>query len=172
MEASAQLHVCGAPAAGTKQWYSGTGDEYEATLARQVALPSGTSTLSFQARWNIEDCGPDACDYAYVEVDDGTGFKPIPGSIANAAEGNGIDGYHPDWTQATFDLSAYAGKTIGLRLRYPTDPAQQGNDVTKPAGIFADAFKLTSGGTTVFEDSAENGNNGWTPAGFRIVPAT
>ena len=52
-----------------------------------------TSTLSFQARTNIEDCGDDPCDYAYVEVDDGTGWKAIPGTIANAAEGNGIDGY-------------------------------------------------------------------------------
>ena len=63
-----------------------------------MALPAGTATLTFQARWNIEDCGPDPCDYAYVEVDDGTGFKAIPGSITKAAEGNGIDGY-----QATLD---------------------------------------------------------------------
>ena len=39
-------------------------------------------------------------------------------------------------------------------------------------GIFADAFKLTSGTTTVFEDGAESGNNGWTPDGFSIVGAT
>ena len=44
-------------------------------VARGDAARRGRATLTFQARWNIEDCGPDACDYAYVEVDDGTGYK-------------------------------------------------------------------------------------------------
>ena len=112
---------------GTKQWWSGTDDDYDATLTRQVAVPAGSPTLTFQARWNIEDCGPDPCDYAYVEVDDGTGWKAIPGSITKAAEGNGIDGVS-GWVPATFDLSAYAGKTVGLRLHYRTDGAVQGQD--------------------------------------------
>jgi immune inhibitor A len=158
----------GAPHGGTKQWYSQQGDERTATLTRQVTLPAGSASLSFWARWNIEDCGPDACDYAFVEVDDGTGFKPIAGSITNAAEGNGIDGYQADWKQGTFDLSAFAGKTVSLRLRYATDPAVQGAEghTTEPAGIFADDFTLTAGGQTVFSDGAESGDNGWTPDGF------
>jgi len=164
----------GAPHSGTKQWWSDQGDEREATLTRQVTLPAGSASLSFWARWNIEDCGPDACDYAYVEVDDGSGFEPIAGSITKAAEGNGIDGYQPTWTQATFDLSAYAGKTVGLRLRYTTDPAVQGAEdhTDEPAGIFADDFTLTAGGQTLFTDGAENGSGGWTPAGFAIVGAS
>jgi immune inhibitor A len=164
----------GAPHGGTKQWYSGVGDDFESTLTRSVTLPAGPASLSFWARWNIEDCGTDPCDYAFVEVDDGTGFKAIPGSIANPAEGNGIDGYQPTWTQGTFDLSAFAGKTVSLRLHYVGDPAQQGTveHPETPAGIFADDFTLTAGGTTVFTDGAESGNNGWTPAGFSIVGAT
>jgi immune inhibitor A len=162
----------GAPFEGSKQWYSGSGDDLDRSLSRQVTLPAGTATLTFQARWNIEDCGPDPCDYAYVEVDDGSGWTAIPGSIANAAEGNGIDGDSGGWKPAAFDLTKYAGKTIGLRLAYRTDGAVAGADPEKPAGIFADAFKLASGTTTVFEDGAENGNNGWTPDGFSIVGAT
>jgi len=164
----------GAPHSGTKQWWSDQGDEREATLTRQVTLPAGSASLSFWARWNIEDCGPDACDYAYVEVDDGGGFEPIAGSITKAAEGNGIDGYQPTWTQATFDLSAFAGKTVSLRLRYTTDAAVQGAEdhTDEPAGIFADDFTLTAGGQTVFTDGAENGSGGWTPAGFAIVGAS
>jgi immune inhibitor A len=163
----------GAPAAGSKQWYSGTGDDYDATLARQVAVPSGTTTLSFQARWNIEDCGADACDYAYVEVDDGSGFKAIAGSIAKAAEGNGIDGVSGGYKPATFDLSAYANKTVTLRVHYKTDPAQQGNPgAADPPGIFLDEIKLTNGTQTLFTDGAENGANGWTATGFSIVGAT
>jgi immune inhibitor A len=161
----------GAPHGGTKQWWSGQGDDYSATLTRSVALPAGTSALSFWAHWNIEDCGPDACDYAFVDVDDGTGFKAIPGSITTAAEGNGIDGYQPDWTQATFDLSAYAGKTVSLRLRYSGDGAQQGTveHATEPAGIFVDDIAVTAGGQTVFSDDAENGANGWTAQNFENI---
>src|SRR6478609_6393326 len=160
----------GAPAAGTKQWWSGGGDDYEATLTRSVAIPAGApASLTFQARWNIEDCDADACDYAYVEVDDGTGYKAIPGNITKAAEGNGIDGYQATWTPATFDMSAYAGKTVSLRFHYKTDGAAQGTDATKPSGLFVDEIRLTSGTTTVFTDGAENGNNGWSPAGFSAV---
>jgi immune inhibitor A len=106
-------------------------------LTRQIALPSGAVSLTFNARWDIEDCGADPCDYAYVEVDDGTGFVAVPGSITNAAEDNGIDGTS-DWVPATFDLSAYAGKTVGLRFRYVTDGAAAGNDPDVPNGLFVD----------------------------------
>jgi immune inhibitor A len=157
----------GAPFAGAKQWWSGTDDDYDATLTRQVAVPAGSPTLSFQARWNIEDCGPDPCDYAFVEVDDGTGWKAIPGSITKAAEGNGIDGVS-GWVPATFDLSAYAGQTVGLRLHYRTDGAVQGQDEDAIAGFFADEFVLSG----VFTDGAESGNGGWTPDGFAAVGAT
>jgi immune inhibitor A len=163
----------GAPAAGTKQWWSGAGDSYDATLTRSVAIPAGQpATLTFQAHWNIEDCEADACDYAYVEVDDGTGFKAVAGNITKPAEGNGIDGYQPTNVPATFDLSAYAGKTVSLRLHYKTDTAAQGTEPTKPSGLFVDEIKLTSGADTVFSDGAETGANGWTAVGFTVVGAT
>jgi immune inhibitor A len=163
----------GAPASGTKQWWSGDGNNMTSTLTRQVTLPAGSASLSFAARWDIEDCGPDACDYAYVEVDDGSGagYKPIAGSITKSAEGNGIDGTQASYTNATFDLSAYAGKTIGLRFRYATDPAAAGNDAGVPNGIFIDDVTITGGGGTIFSDGAENGANGWTAAGFSIQAA-
>jgi immune inhibitor A len=163
----------GAPAAGTMQWYSGTGNNYDATLTRQVTLPAGSASLAFKARWNIEDCGTTPCDYAYVEVDDGTGYKALPGSITKPGEGNGIDGVQESWKDATFDLSAYAGKTVSLRVHLKTDPASQGNQgATIPPGIFLDEITLTAGTTTVYSDGAESGNNGWTPSGFSIVGAT
>jgi len=162
-------HDVGAPAAGTKQWWSGTGNDLDNTLSRQVAIPAGTTTLSFQARWNIEDCGTTPCDYGYVEVDDGTGFKAIPGNITKAAEKNGIDGYQATYVPATFDLSAYAGKTVQLRLRYKTDGAAEGQNPATEAGFFADEIKVVNGTTTVFSDGAENGANGWTANGWTAV---
>ncbi|HEY0473488.1 MAG TPA: immune inhibitor A domain-containing protein [Kribbella sp.] len=148
------------PATGAKSWWSGQGNNFTHTMNRQVTLPAGAASLTFQANWDIEDCGPDACDYAYVDVNDGTGYKPIAGTITKAAEGNGIDGTSNGWVPATFDLSAYAGKTINLQFRYVTDPAAGGN------GFFADDIKVTSGATTVVDSGAEATPEGWTLNGF------
>ena len=154
----------GAPKTGANQFYSGDGHNMNNTLTRQIALPAGAVTLGFNARWDIEDCGPDPCDYAFVEVDDGSGFVALPGSITNAAEDNGIDGTS-DWVPATFDLSAYAGKTVGLRFRYNTDGAAAGNDPAAPNGLFVDDITVTGG----FSDGAEGGLGTWTASGFAIA---
>ena len=164
----------GAPSAGAKQWYSGTGNGLENTMTRNVTLPATAATLTFKARWDIEDCGPDPCDYAYVEAstDGGTTWTALPGSITKPAEGNGIDGTQAAYVPATFDLSTYAGKTIGLRFRYSSDPAAQGNSDTVPDGIFVDEIAITAGATTVLADGAETSPNGWTLAGWSSVGAS
>jgi len=160
------VHDLVQPAAGSKSWWSGQGNQFTHTMNRQVTLPAGAASLTFEANWDIEDCGTTACDYAYVEVNDGTGYKPIAGTITNAAEGNGIDGTSNGWVPATFDLSAYAGKTISLQFRYTTDPAAGGK------GFFADEIKVTSGTTTLVDSGAEATPEGWTLNGFRSIGAS
>ena len=144
-------------------------------MTRQVTLPAGPATLAFQARWDIEDCGPDPCDYAYVEVstNGGTDWTAIPGSITKPAEGNGIEGTQAAYVPATFDLTAYAGQTIGLRLRYSTDGGAQGNSGSVLDGFMVDDIVITGGGgSTVFTDGAEAGANGWTLNGWSAVGAS
>jgi len=173
-------HEVGPAADGSYQWWSGDADDLTNsaahTLAREVTLPAGSATLTFKARWDIEDCGPDPCDFAYVEVDSGSGFAPIQGNITNAPEaegGFGIDGLQEEWTDATFDLSAFAGQTIGLRFRYETDPAQRGNPgVDAPNGLFVDGVTVTSGATTVFADGDAAGDLGWTVDGFQNITSS
>ncbi|MDN5852128.1 MAG: immune inhibitor A [Actinomycetia bacterium] len=148
------------PASGAKSWWSGAGDNLANTMTRNVTLPEGDATLEMQANWNIEDCGTTACDYAYVEVNDGSGWAAIPGSITQDDEHNGIDGNSDGWVPATFDLSAYAGKEIGIRFRYQTDAAVGG------IGFFADDVSVTAGGETLFTSGAEDGDEGWTLNGF------
>ena len=65
-----------------------------------MTLPAGTTpTLTFQARWNIEDCGPDPCDYAYVEVDDGTGVDSrSPARSPPPPRATASTGCQEDWT--------------------------------------------------------------------------
>jgi immune inhibitor A len=156
------------PPEGQLQWYSGAGDEIDHTLSRSVALPAGSSTLSFKTSYNIEK----DFDYAFVQVDDGSGWKSLPGSITDPKSANGITGVSDGYVAATFDLSAYAGKTVGLRFRYVTDAGVQGQDTGKPSGLFVDDIRLVAGGTTVFADGAESGANGWTSGGFSTVGVT
>ena len=112
------------------------------------------STLSLQARWNIEDCGPDPCDYAYVEVNAGTGCVAVAGHRSpRPLRATASTAPQASWTPATFDLSAYAGKTVGLRLRYSTDGAA-GNE-RRADGIFVDDVKHDRRRPTLFTDGAE-----------------
>jgi immune inhibitor A len=154
------------PPEGTKQWWSGSGDNLNNSLTRAVTLPATPATLTFKTNYDIEECGTDPCDYGYVEVDDGTGFKAIISSITTPTEGNGIDGNSRGWVDASFDLSAYAGKSIQLRFRYQTDGG------TALPGFFVDSVAITAGESTVFHDGAESGPAGWTANGFSIVGAS
>lgn len=151
----------GAPYEGDSQWYSGTGDDLTATLTRDVTLPAGSSELTFQTRYDIES----GYDYFYVEVDSGSGYVPIEGSISNAEDVLATDGTEPEWILASFDLSAYAEQTISLRLRYTTDGAVAGDDPDVVDGVFLDDIAIDG----VFADGAEDGENGWTAEGFAVV---
>jgi immune inhibitor A len=155
------------PPEGTKQWWSGSADDLNSTLTRSVTLGAGAATLSFQANYDIET----DYDYGFVEVNDGSGWKAVPGNIT-AAGTNGITGSSNGWVPASFDLSAYAGSSVQLRIRHSTDTAVQGNTGNASAnGLFLDAITLTSGGTTVFSDGAESGTGGWTANGFTAETA-
>ena len=86
-----------------------------------------------------------------IFVDDGMGNLGLNG------EGQGT---------LRFDLAAYAGKPITLRLHDTSDVGVQW------AGWWADDFKLADGATTLFSDDVENPPNGWTTNHFVIVPQT
>ncbi len=161
------------PTSGEFQFSSGAGDNLRNSLTRQVTLPAGAASLTFQANYNIEDCGTTPCDYAYVEVNaGGDTWTAIPGSITQPGEGNGIDGLSASWVPATFDLSAYAGSTIKFRLAYVTDGAAQGADPSKPSGLFVDDIAVTAGGNTLFTDTVEALDPAWTAAGFTRTKGT
>ena len=78
-------------------------------------------------------------------MNDGVGLEGDRGQHHQAAEANGIDGNTKGWKPATFDLSAYAGKTVDLRFRYATDAA------THELGFFADEIKLTADGQALLD---------------------
>ena len=151
------------PYAGAKDWWSGAADNYTASMSRTVDVPAGTSALTFQGQYNIEE----GFDYAFVEVKDGAAdWKSIPGTDTDATVNNGIDGDTAGaWKPMSFDLTPYAGKSIQLRVRYQTDGGVQGNSTEYPAGIFLDDISIAGGPA----DGAETSPNGWTLDGFSSV---
>ena len=168
----------GAPFAGTKQWFSGSGDDLQ-DRCHAPTSPSrpGTDQLSLQARWNIEDYGYDylESDYALRRVDDGDRLEGHRrGNITRTpAEGNGIDGAPGGWTPATFDLSAYAGKTIGLR---PLRHRRRGPG-PEPGTSRVGHLRRRHRGHRRWRprcsrDGAETAPDGWTLDEFRSVGAT
>jgi hypothetical protein len=115
-------------------WYSGTGvDLQNALLAGSVAVSASNPTLTIVTKWGIESFW----DFGFVQVstDGGKTWTSLanayttsdhdpsahPAIIANLP---GLTDYNPDWpgwTTMTFDLSAYAGKTVMIGFRYMTD---------------------------------------------------
>ncbi len=166
----------GSPYAGSYFYHSGSGNDLDTTMTRSLTLPSGTVTLSMQARYQIETCW----DYAYVQVstDGGSTWTNLSTSASTNENpngqnfGNGITGTSgsavacdqlgtPRWVPVTADLTPYAGQTIQLRFRYWTDGAVVGD------GFAVDDISITS----LPVDGGET-DPGWTYAGFTRTTGT
>lgn len=156
----------GAPYAGSKYYYSTTGNNLDTAMTRSFSLPAGAS-LSAKVRYNIEQ----DWDYAYLEVstDGGATWNNVATNLSTNTnpngqnKGNGITGVSTNsgWVDLTADLSAYGGQTVALGFRYWTDVAQQGQpgEASVP-GISIDEINVSGSPT----DGAET-DTGWTYSG-------
>lgn len=154
--------------AGTGQaWWSDRADLADFYLAHDFDLTGTTAPVfSFASYWSFEQ----DYDYGYFEVSDDSGatwtkLPDMDGIFVDDGSGNlGLNGEGQGTLR--FDLAAYAGSTITLRLHYTSDVGVQW------AGWWADDFLLDDGGNTLFTDDVENPPNGWTTNHFVIVPLT
>ncbi|MBD8606084.1 immune inhibitor A [Aeromicrobium sp. CFBP 8757] len=161
----------GAPASGTKQFFSGSGDDLSNTMTTDVDLTGKTGgVLTAKVRYAIEA----GYDYAYVQAstDGGSSWTSLDGTIggtaiADDASGNpAIDGEQATWADLNVPLGAYDGQKIKLRFLYKTDGG------VAEAGLFVDDLAVTAGGQTLLTDGAEAGGPAWTYDGFSIVGST
>jgi immune inhibitor InhA-like protein len=121
---------------GDAALHSGGGGGLDRGLVRQVKVPAGASQLTFQTRYDLAP----GLDFGFVQVstNGGRSWKSLSGSLTTStahptanptARGNvpGLTGKSgpgpfPIWTAASFDLSAYRGKTVLLGFRFVSDP--------------------------------------------------
>ncbi|MEU5721376.1 immune inhibitor A domain-containing protein [Micromonospora sp. NPDC047738] len=174
------------PHSGANMWYSGADQDWaDVKLSRTVTVPNAADAKFWM--WNNYVIEAD-WDMGFVEVSTDGGATWTEQKVYDAAGklvttndgygdpngrmadyGNkkyGLTGDTHGWRHDYVDLSAYAGKTVQLRLRYCTDAA------FVERGWFADDFSVTGGGATTWSDDAENGANGWTLTGGTFTDTT
>ncbi|MDQ3155655.1 MAG: immune inhibitor A [Actinomycetota bacterium] len=161
----------GAPASGTKQFYSNKGDDLANSMATDIDL-TGKTTAKFtsKARYAIEA----GYDYAYFQAstDDGATWTSLDGTIGGQPFGKdtsgtpALDGEQASWADVSVPLDAYAGKSIKFRAYYKTDGG------VAEQGLFLDDITITADGAALLSDGAEAGGPAWDYDGFTIVGAT
>jgi immune inhibitor A len=154
--------------AGTgKAWWSDRSDLADFYLAHTFDLAGTTAPVfSFNSYWSFEA----DYDYGYFEVSTDSGatwtkLDDMDAFFVDDGSGNlGLNGEGQDTLR--FDLKAYAGKAITLRLHYTSDVGVQWD------GWWADDFSLVDGATTLFTDDVEAGTGTWETNNFVLVPLT
>ncbi|MFJ9775298.1 immune inhibitor A domain-containing protein [Kitasatospora sp. NPDC101157] len=152
------------PFAGNSEWWSGSADNLNVTLTRDIDLTGRTkANINAKAWYELEQ----DFDYAFGEVstDGGKTWTVVDGTWNGAAlpKENGrpaLSGLTAAWGDLSFNLDAYAGKKIQFRYRNTTDGGLHYR------GFALDNISVVADGATVFSDDVENGDNGWTAAGF------
>jgi hypothetical protein len=130
---------------GNSVLWSGNGNNTDATAVASVAVPTTDPTLRFVAKYGAEF----GFDYGYVVVstDGGATYTAIAGDkTVDAPLGPGLNGTTDGFEPHSFDLSAYAGQTVLLGLRYVSDGG------VNEGGLLVD--DLAVGGTQVSDGSS------------------
>ena len=100
--------------------WSGNASNTDASAVTSVTVPTADPTLRFLAKYGAEF----GFDYGYVQVstDGGATYTTIPGdNTVDAPLGPGLNGTTTGFEPHAYDLSAYAGQTVLIAIRYVSD---------------------------------------------------
>ena len=160
----------GAPFAGERQWWSGSGDDLVNSMTRDVDLTGTTAAaIDLKARYDIEA----DFDYLYLQAstDGGTTWTSLDGTvdgepfIRDGSDSPAISGSSGgEWLDVHADLPA--GGPIGFRFLYRTDGG------VAPDGFFADDIVISGDGAPLVTSGAEDGDEGWVLDGFTSTTGT
>ena len=161
----------GAPATGSKQFYSNMGDDLANSMTTDIDLTAKTSaSFTAKVRYSIEE----GYDYAYFQAstDGGATWKSLDGTIGgqpldrDASASPALDGEQAAWADVAIPLDAYAGQNIKFRSYYKTDGG------LALQGLFLDDIAITANGAALLTDGAEDGGSAWTFDGYSVEGAT
>ncbi len=151
--------------------WSDLGNGLQNTAAFSVDLTTATApVLTMQSYWSIET----DWDYGYIDVSTDSGAtwanQTDTSGVCTTTDPNGNNvgcgitgiGMGP----LTYDLTAFAGQSIMVRVRYSTDTAVQYD------GWWIDDVTVTDGVDTLFSDDFEGGAGNWDTNGWLVVPMT
>jgi immune inhibitor A len=177
------------PAGSKRAWWGGDGQTWaDHRLERNLDLSSATGSVSLT--FQLDHVLQNNRDFFFVEVsiDGGQTYTQTKGyRVGTNAELTTPDNYADPqgrlalygglkhgytntsngWRSVTHDLSAFAGRSIKLRLRYASDDSGQSR------GVFADNFRVLAGGRVIWSDPVEGEDpRGWTstPGTFQGAP--
>lgn len=146
------------PHSGRMEWWSGSGDDLDNSLSREVDLTSLRESEPAEVSawvWLRTEEGYDQLLAEVAPLDDaGRPGEWIP-------VGDPLDGIS-EWRRHAWDLRPYAGQRVAFRFRYVTDTG-----ISLP-GAFLDDLTVTVG-DRVETDDVELPESAWTPAGFTRI---
>lgn len=157
--------VVNTPASGKYEYYGGKGDELDNSMSTTVNLTNAeNAVINFKTWYDIET----DWDYASVQVKEvgSDTWTAIQGNITTDTDpneqnpGHGMTGSTNGWVDASFDLSAYAGKNIELKFNYWTDVA------VSLTGFYVDDISITVDGSEVLNDNVEEDSSSFDLDGF------
>jgi hypothetical protein len=102
--------------------FSGNATDLDHSAVLPVTVPTTDPTLRMETAWDLED----AYDFGYVEVstDGGHSYQPVAGDrTVPGTLGPALTAASGGTVAVSFSLSAYAGKSVLLALRYVSDNA-------------------------------------------------
>ncbi len=131
--------------AGNPVLFSGNASSTNASIVVPVTVPAGGADLTFLAKYGAEA----GYDYGYVKVstDGGRTYTAIAGDRTVAGpDGPSLNGTTTGFEPHTFDLGAFAGKSVLLSLQYVSDGG------VNEGGLLID--DITVGGAVVSDGSS------------------
>ena len=131
--------------AGNPVLFSGNANSIDASIVVPVTVPAGGADLTFLAKYGAEP----GYDYGYVKVstDGGKTYTAIAGDkTVPGPDGPSLNGTTNGFELHTFDLEAFAGKSVLLSFQYISDGG------VNEGGLLID--DITVGGTVISDGSS------------------
>jgi len=130
---------------GNPVLWSGNASSTDAAMVTPVTVPTADPTLRFLAKYGAEA----TYDYGYVSVstDGGATYTPVAGDkTVDGPLGPGLNGTTDGFEPHAFDLSAYAGQSVLVSVRYVSDGG------VNEGGLLVD--DITLGATAISDGSS------------------